>query len=725
MPRLTEAVGKRIGPLVRDYTPKDVALYAVSVGAGPGEPAWATEEGGQVLPTFAMATVFDFFWEVAGAASLTPAGVLHGEQDLTFHRPLPVEGRLSAEGRITAVHDLGPGKGAAVRADMTVRDADNRRLFTGQCAIIGRLDGGFGGSPPPKTVSPIPDHAPDSMVPDRPAVNQPLIYRLTGDRFPLHSDPDFARQAGFDRPIMHGMGTLGFACRALIREMSPDEPRADWVRRLACRFRRPLYPGRPIETRIWRTGETSAVWQTVAADDGDVVIDHGIIEMGPPPEEEGAGMIGPAAAGAHPIRLDGRVAVITGAGGGLGRVYALALARRGAKVLVNDVGAARDGSGKGSTAPADAVVAEIREAGGEALANADSVATPDGGAAIVRSAIDAFGRIDILIHNAGILRDKTLVKMDPEAWKAVLDVHLNGAFHVAAPALRAMTAQGYGRMILTTSAAGLYGHFGQGNYAAAKMGLVGLMNTLKLEGAKGGVLVNAVAPVAASRMTEDVMPPELLARMDPEMVAPLIVYLSSDACADTGRIINAGMGHFNRAAVVTGPGLSFGDGSLSPEAIRDEWARMVSLDGATEYEDAGAAVMAFLAEAPPGRGGNEETVAAGGLSPSAVAAIFDRMPQAFRADRAAGVEATFQYSITGDAGGDWSVTVREGTCEVTPRRAESPVCTLTLTDRDFVELMAGRLDPVTAFTTGALKVSGDLNMAGLIPRLFEAGENDA
>lgn len=722
MPRLTEVVGKRIGPLVREYTPKDAALYAVSVGAGPSEPAWATEEGGQVLPTFAMATVFDFFWEVAGAASLTPAGVLHGEQDLTFHRPLPVEGRLSAEGRITAVHDLGPGKGAVVRAEMTGRDADNRRLFTGQCAIVGRLDGGFGGSPPPKTASPIPEHAPDSVVTDRPAVNQPLIYRLTGDRFPLHSDPDFARQAGFERPIMHGMGTLGFACRALIREMSPKEPRAGWVRRLACRFRRPLYPGRPIETRIWRTGEASAVWQTAAADNGEVVIDHGIIEMGPPPDDR-AGIVEPATAGAAPIRLDGRVAVITGAGGGLGRVYALALARRGAKVLVNDLGAARDGSGEGSAAPADQVVAEIREAGGEAVANADSVATPDGGTAIVQAAIDAFGRIDILIHNAGILRDKTLAKMDPEAWKAVLDVHLNGAFHVAAPALRAMTAQGYGRIILTTSAAGLYGHFGQGNYAAAKMGLVGLMNTLKLEGARGGVLVNAVAPMAASRMTEDVMPPELLARMDPEMVAPLVVYLSSEACADSGRIINAGMGHFNRAAVVTGPGLSISDGPITPEAIRDGWTRITSLDGATEYEDAGAAVMAFLASAPPDGEGSEEALGIDGLAPSAVAEIFDRMPQAFRADRAAGIEATFQYRITGDAGGDWYVTVREGTCEVTPGRIESPVCTLTLSDRDFVELMAGRLDPVTAFTTGALKVSGDLNMAGLIPRLFEAGED--
>ena len=222
-----------------------------------------------------------------------------------------------------------------------------------------------------------------------------------------------------------------------------------------------------------------------------------------------------AAAAADSLRYDDRVAIVTGAGAGLGRIYAIELARRGAKVVVNDLGGARDGTGDGTAAPADQVVAEIKALGGEAVANYDNVATADGGENIVKAAVEAFGRLDILINNAGILRDKSFLKMEPENWQAVMDVHLNGAYFVTRPAMAAMKPNGYGRIVMTTSAAGLYGNFGQTNYSAAKTGLVGLANALKLEGAKHNIKVNTVAPIAASRLTEDVMPPDLFEKSKP------------------------------------------------------------------------------------------------------------------------------------------------------------------------------------------------------------------
>ncbi|MCX7635166.1 MAG: SDR family NAD(P)-dependent oxidoreductase, partial [Syntrophales bacterium] len=333
-------------------------------------------------------------------------------------------------------------------------------------------------------------------------------------------------------------------------------------------------------------------------------------------------------------RFDGRVALVTGAGGGLGRVYALELAKRGCKVVVNDWGGARDGSGAGSTAAADGVVAEIRAAGGEAVANYDSVATPEGGAAMVKTALDAFGRLDILINNAGILRDKGILKMEPENWRAVMDVHLHGAYHVTRPAFEVMRNQGYGRIIMTTSAAGLYGNFGQTNYSAAKMGLVGFMNSLKLEGSKYNITVNTVAPIAASRLTQDVLPPDLFAKLKPEFVAPLVLYLCSEECRETGKIYNAGMGYYNRAAVFTGKGTTIGDGITPPtvEEIQEAWEKIGNMQGAREYfqlmDLVGEILNAFQKkEEAPAQTGGEMTVAG----------IFDRMTGAFQAERAAGV----------------------------------------------------------------------------------------
>lgn len=269
------------------------------------------------------------------------------------------------------------------------------------------------------------------------------------------------------------------------------------------------------------------------------------------------------------VELDGRVAIVTGAGGGLGRSHALALAARGAKVVINDLGGSRDGSGAGSEM-ADAVVAEIVAAGGEAVANYDSVATPEGGQAIVQSALDAFGRIDIVINNAGILRDVSFAKLDPEALDLVLKVHLYGAFNVTRAAWDHMKEQKYGRVVSTASGSGLYGNFGQTNYAAAKLGIVGLTRSLAIEGAKYGITANAIAPVANSRMTEDIMPPQLLERLQPEHVSPLVVFLASEACSDTGHVYSVGGGYLARVAMVEGAGTTF-DGVATPDDIAERW----------------------------------------------------------------------------------------------------------------------------------------------------------
>lgn len=281
------------------------------------------------------------------------------------------------------------------------------------------------------------------------------------------------------------------------------------------------------------------------------------------------------------IRFDGRVAIVTGAGAGLGKTYALSLAERGAKVIVNDLGSSRDGSGSGTNA-ADAVVEEIKKTGGQAVANYDSVATKQGGENIVKTALDAFGKVDILVNNAGILRDKSLMKIEEAEWDLVIAVHLKGAFSVTQPAFKVMKENGYGRIIFTTSGAGLYGNFGQCNYCSAKMGLVGLMNNVSIEGAKYNIKCNTIAPVAASRLTEDVLPPSFYEKLKPEFVAPLVVYLASEQNQDTKMIFNCAAGWFSRAEVVCAPGICIGDGNrtIKAEEIRENWGKITSLDEA-------------------------------------------------------------------------------------------------------------------------------------------------
>jgi NAD(P)-dependent dehydrogenase (short-subunit alcohol dehydrogenase family) len=270
-----------------------------------------------------------------------------------------------------------------------------------------------------------------------------------------------------------------------------------------------------------------------------------------------------------------RVVVVTGAGGGLGREYALTLAREGASVVVNDLGGARDGTGSGS-AMADQVVAEIRDAGGRAAANYDSVATEEGAAAIIKTALDEFGAIHGVVSNAGILRDGTFHKMTSENFNAVLQVHLYGGYNVIRAAWPHFREQSFGRVVVATSTSGLFGNFGQTNYSAAKLGLVGMINTLAIEGAKYDIKANAIAPVAATRMTEDLMPPDVLNKLKPEFVAPVVVYLCTEEVTDTGSIFIVGGGSVQRVALFQNDGAKF-ENPPSVDEVAAHWTEVTDL----------------------------------------------------------------------------------------------------------------------------------------------------
>ena len=277
------------------------------------------------------------------------------------------------------------------------------------------------------------------------------------------------------------------------------------------------------------------------------------------------------------LGFDGKVAINTGSGGGLGREHALMMASRGALVVVNDLGGAIDGTGSDKGA-AERVVDEIKAAGGDAVADTNSVATVEGGQAIVQSALDAFGRVDIVVNNAGILRDKSFHNMTPDLWAPVIDVHLNGAYHVTNAAWPHMREQSYGRVVSTASGAGIFGNFGQANYGAAKMALVGFSRVLAVEGAKYNIKANVIAPVAKTRMTEDLLGP-IGDKLEPRYVAPVVTYLSHESCEPTGRVFSVAGGRVAEIFIGEGPGYT--NPELSPELISENWDAVVNRD---EYE---------------------------------------------------------------------------------------------------------------------------------------------
>ena len=289
------------------------------------------------------------------------------------------------------------------------------------------------------------------------------------------------------------------------------------------------------------------------------------------------------------IRFDNRVAVITGAGGGLGRAHALLLAARGAKVVVNDLGGTLNGAG-GNNAAADKVVAEIKAAGGEAIPSYDNIASPEGARSLIEAAVKGYGRIDVLINNAGILRDKSLAKMDAADFASVVAVHLMGSAWCSQAALGHMQGQGYGRIVMTTSAAGLYGNFGQTNYGAAKLGLVGLMNSLKLEGRKYGILVNTIAPVALTRMTQDLPFAAMIKEASPDRVSAAVAFLASEACEFSGEVVAAGAGYFARVRIMESQGVHLPLAEVSPESFAANWDQIADMAGARPFDSAGAAL---------------------------------------------------------------------------------------------------------------------------------------
>ena len=276
--------------------------------------------------------------------------------------------------------------------------------------------------------------------------------------------------------------------------------------------------------------------------------------------------------------VDGRVVIVTGGGGGLGREYALSLAGHGARVVVNDLGGARDGSGA-STAMADHVVAEIVAAGGEAVANYDSVATAEGAASLVKTAIEAFGTVHGVVSNAGILRDASFSKMTDEQWDAVVQVHLYGGYHVTHALWPIFREQNFGRILVASSTSGLFGNFGQANYGAAKAGLVGLVNTLAIEGARNGITANALAPLAATRMTEDVAPAEFLEKLPPAFVSPVVTHLMSEECTDTASVFIVGGGRVQRVQQFQNDGVTFAT-PPTPADVAERWDEITDMSAA-------------------------------------------------------------------------------------------------------------------------------------------------
>jgi NAD(P)-dependent dehydrogenase (short-subunit alcohol dehydrogenase family) len=290
------------------------------------------------------------------------------------------------------------------------------------------------------------------------------------------------------------------------------------------------------------------------------------------------------------LGFEGRVAIVTGAGGGLGREHALFLASRGAQLVVNDLGGAIDGTGA-STGPAQTVVDEIEAAGGVAVADTSSVATVEGGEAMVKTALDAFGRIDIVINNAGILRDKSFANMTPDVWDPVLAVHLTGAANVTRAAWSHLRDQAYGRIVTTTSPAGLFGNFGQANYGSAKMGLVGFTRVLALEGAKYNIKANAIAPVARTRMTETLLGP-LADKLDPGLVTPVVAWLAHEDCPVTGEIYSVGGGRVAKIFVGVTPGYFKKD--LTVEDVRDNFDQIRSEEGYAVPNSANAEIALLM-----------------------------------------------------------------------------------------------------------------------------------
>lgn len=428
------------------------------------------------------------------------------------------------------------------------------------------------------------------------------------------------------------------------------------------------------------------------------------------------------------MHFNGRVAIVTGAGGGLGREYALLLASRGCSVVVNDL----------NKRAADGVVNMIMQSGGQASANYNSV---EDGALIVKTAIDKYGRIDILINNAGILRDKSLLKMTDQDWDIIHQVHLKGSFLVTRAAWPYMRDRGYGRIIMTASSAGLYGNFGQTNYAAAKMGLIGLSNTLAVEGAKYNIHSNVIIPIAASQLTANIMPEQLLSKFLPSYVAPVVAYLCHENCKETGGTFEAAGGWVARYKLHRSVGKVYTNEELSLETLDRDWSKITSLDGGayfnsvTEHfgsiiqslQDAEAKAAQPTLQAKQADDNNNNNIKSNNNKNDDEAILKSIPVSGYKCDILFNIidyrmkeepelieqlKAIFQYNITqnGKHITTWTADTKNDLAVYNsePRNNAKPDCTVTVDDDDFVKIMVGKLNPQRAFIMGKLNIKGNV-----------------
>uniref|UniRef100_A0AC35U5E0 SCP2 domain-containing protein n=1 Tax=Rhabditophanes sp. KR3021 TaxID=114890 RepID=A0AC35U5E0_9BILA len=401
------------------------------------------------------------------------------------------------------------------------------------------------------------------------------------------------------------------------------------------------------------------------------------------------------------LRFDGKVVIVTGAGGGLGRTYALEFAKRGAKVVVNDLGGNAHGT-DASTSMADQVVKEIIARGGIAVANYDSVEL---GEKVVKTAIDNFGRVDIIINNAGILRDKAFGNITELDWDLIQKVHLKGAYAVTKAAWPYMKKQNYGRIVVTSSNSGVYGNFGQANYSAAKLGLIGLSNTLAIEGAKNNIKVNALVPTAGSRLTLTAMPEELVEKLKPEFVTPLVVYMSHESFGESGKIFEAGAGWFGQIQFFRSNGKVIKDASVEDDILTDLLGSL-----STEHGDEPS--------------GNMDKIASG--------AIFGEIAERVKENPALvkNVKAIIAYSITQN-GKEVSKVVLDfknapyNVYEGEVKNNEKTAAVVTVDDQDFLKIATGEMNAQKAFMSGKLKVKGNIMLLQKLQAVMEKNKPKA
>uniref|UniRef100_A0AC34F578 SCP2 domain-containing protein n=1 Tax=Panagrolaimus sp. ES5 TaxID=591445 RepID=A0AC34F578_9BILA len=425
------------------------------------------------------------------------------------------------------------------------------------------------------------------------------------------------------------------------------------------------------------------------------------------------------------LRFDDRVVIVTGAGGGLGRTYALEYAKRGAKVVVNDLGGDRHGT-SASTSMADKVVQEIKASGGQAVANYDSV---EFGEKIVETAIKNFGRIDIVVNNAGILRDVSFGNMKDLDWDLIMKVHLKGAYSVTKAAWPYFRKQKYGRVIMTSSNSGLYGSFGQANYSAAKMALVGLAKTLSLEGQKYNIFSNALVPTAGSRLTQTVMPEDLVQALKPEFVTPLVVYLTHETCTETGQIFEAGAGWYGTTQLYRGKGKVIPHATA--EDLKANWSSIVDMSNARHYnaQELMGELVSALSEHGNSATGNNTGNTGGNKTHSSLesAPIFEEISKGLKenATAAKNVKAIIMYILLKDGKEaakftldlkNEPFTVYEGDV----KNGQKANTTVTIEDSDFAALAAGKLNPQKAFMSGKLKVKGNIMLLQRLQGIMEA-----